>query len=97
MPPSDILRQLRNLDQSSPDFPGHLTSIFDDEGYKECVTRLQGDDLEQLIDQLYNVCPLIAPAVRHRTWRRPSTFSAPPVLHSGRACENSERCVVSGW
>lgn len=60
-PQFDLLHQFRHLNQSSPEFPNHLTSIFNQQGYRDCVTSLQSDDSALLIEYLENVRCRVAP------------------------------------
>ena len=57
MPPPSvpILQQLHHLDKSSPRFHDKLTNILYLEEYRQCVAKLQGDDLLWLVNYLDKV------------------------------------------
>ena len=52
----EILEQLGCLDKSSPSFPNQLTSLLCEKGYKDCIPKLQDEDVVWLVEYLDNVC-----------------------------------------
>lgn len=54
-PGSPALQQLHHLDRSSPTFRDQLSNALYGEGYWQCLTGLQGDDLVWLVDYLDQV------------------------------------------
>ena len=57
-PSHRVLQQLNRLEQSSPDFPNQLTSIFSTKEYKnpDLFPELESEDKAWLIEHLENVC-----------------------------------------
>ena len=51
----DPLKELRDLEKSSPWFHDQISDILHAEEYKPCVSDLQGDDLVWLVDYLDQV------------------------------------------
>ena len=49
------LERLRRLNQSSPEFADHLTSLFHEPGYIDCVASLQDDNPACLVEYIDNV------------------------------------------
>ena len=55
-PPSpDLLYQLRDLDQSAPEFPNCLRCLLIGQRYSDCVATLQREDLAWLVEFLSTV------------------------------------------
>lgn len=59
LPTLPFLRQFQRLDGSSPEFPDQLSNILYGQGYQQCVSGLQDDDLVRLVDYLDNVCVVL--------------------------------------
>ena len=53
----DPLHQLRDLDQSKPEFPNNLTSLLEGQGYRDRVAGLDHDELLWLVEYLEVVSP----------------------------------------
>lgn len=51
----DLLHKLRRLDQSSPEFPDHLTNLLYEHGHRDYVANLRDPDSEWLVEYLDNV------------------------------------------
>ena len=51
----DPLGQLRDLDQSAPEFPDRLRSLLVGQRYRDCVANLQTEDLTWLVEYLSTV------------------------------------------
>jgi len=74
-PSLPTLRQLRRLDQSSPDFQDKLCNILYGKDYVECAPNLRGDDVVWLVDYLNEVrrpvaLPLPAQTCAGARWSR---------------------------
>ncbi|KAF9643886.1 hypothetical protein BDM02DRAFT_3191091 [Thelephora ganbajun] len=51
-PTHPALQQISHLDRTSPDFHGQLDKALRGREYRQCVPKLQGDDLVWLVDYL---------------------------------------------
>jgi len=93
----DLLHQLRHLNQSSPEFPGQLTSLLRERRYRDCLKDLQDHDSGWLVEYLDNV-------------RLPGTLNnSPPklvqalnILYPGsptsfRKCLHELREICGNW
>ena len=96
MTSQNLLQQLRDLDESSPEYHDQLSNMIYGEEYKRCVGGLQGDDLVELVDYLDKVRCRVALLRLYLSQRRPSIFSIPPVPVPGNVYANSETYVAPG-
>ena len=90
MPSHMLLQQLCLLDRSSSKFHDQVSDILYGEGYRECASSLQGNDLVWLIDYLDEVCcHITTPTLCLRQYRL-SIVSTLPVPVSGNVYASSE-------
>ena len=54
-PPNVLLRQLHNLDRTSPQFHIHLSNFVRSKEYRNAVQNLQGEDLMWFVEYLDSV------------------------------------------
>jgi hypothetical protein len=60
-PSSPALRNLHNLEMTSPKFQDQLSNAFYEKEYAECLRDLEDDDLTWLINYLDKVRPYLPP------------------------------------
>jgi len=92
MIPPDPLRQLHDLDRTSPQFHKQLRNFLCGDEYRDVVTGLQGEDLVWLVEYLDNVSPqtILSPLCAQHRIRFSSNFPIPQVPDSRSPCMNSE-------
>lgn len=54
------LKQVHNLDKSSPDFPDQLNNVLRGEEYREIRQGREADEMRWLVNYLDQVCHLVA-------------------------------------
>ena len=95
-PHSTTLRQLRHLDESSPNFHDQLTSVLSGEKYEQSVPNLQNNDLVFLVDYLDKVRRHVALPTLRLSQYRPLIFSIPQVPDSRNVYASLEKYVAPG-
>ena len=95
-PHSTTLRQLRHLDESSPNFHDQLTSVLSGEEYEQSVPNLRNNDLVFLVDYLDKVRRHVALPALCLSQYRPLIFSIPQVPDSRNVYASLETYVAPG-
>lgn len=93
MTPTKIVQQFKQLNRSSPQFPDQLTSLLYGKEYKECIPKLQDQEVVWLVEYLDAVCLYFSRGLfcaflnANRFWILLGLIL--PVLPSGNACVSS--------